>query len=208
MHRKLLIPALVALFLVLTYKPALAKGTCGIMCQVFGWDAKTVERTQIKEDAATERARLEKEQAERMAEIERQAREATAQAQANATIAQAEKDKYIAYVENWRQSQTELAKFETDKALAALNGQTELGLTAITEAGVTKRWALTTDMIFSVVLIVGLVLVALYFLKKQAQPRTIQILTGHQDQLPPPYRAHLPARKRVEHEIVQHNDQW
>ncbi|MCB0185305.1 MAG: hypothetical protein KDE31_13615, partial [Caldilineaceae bacterium] len=133
-------------------------------------------------------------------------------------IATAEKEKYIAFVENWRQSQVELARFETDKALKALQGQTDLGLKSIVEAGETKRWALTTDLIWSVILIVGLVFLGWYFLKKQGQPQVIQVLSappntpmlpnGNRAQLPG-YRAQLPGRtQNVEQEITHYYDQY
>ena len=231
---------LIALAILLSFPTvALAADDChGLGC-LFSWNFGFTERASIHESGETERAqiaadqaidekrlendraaeetRLANEQAARLEEINRQADTAIAQAQSNATIATAEKEKYIAFVENWRQSQVELARFETDKALKALQGQTDLGLKSIVEAGETKRWALTTDLIWSVILIVGLVFLGWYFLKKQGQPQVIQVLSappnypmlpnGNRAQLPG-YRAQLPGRtQNVEQEITYYHDQ-
>ena len=244
MKRLLKIHILAVLILLSLPTVARAEGGCsGLGCWL-GWDLKTVERTEItqeaetdrtelKEDGATDRARIEAEaetarlneqrriESERATEIERINREADksiAESAANATVAQADKDKYVAYVENWRQSQVELARFEADKAMKALQmqsdqaiqalqGATDIGLKSLTEAGETKRWALTTDLIWSVVLIVGLIFLGYYFLKKQSEPQPFSVLPGSQrPQLPPGYRAQLPGRRQnVDQEIERYD---
>jgi hypothetical protein len=229
MYKILAVPALVLLLLFGAPETAKAQ-TCGILCQWFGFNGGFTDRTQIKEDAATERERLEQEgetdraklqndwaaeetrlQNDHDAALERINREADtaiAQAQRDGTIAQARKDEYVAMVENWRMVQTEALNADLNKALEAIRGQTRIGLEAIETAGEVKRWALTTDMVWSVVLIVGLVVLGWYFLKKQRQEQVIYVLPGpgHQPrQLPPGYRAHLPQGHNQQ-EIVIYED--
>ena len=219
---------------------ARAEGGCSGLACWLSWDLKTVERTQITQEAETERtridadaeterqrlenerlneeARIQKEHDAKLEEINRQADISLAQSAANTAIAQADKDKYVAFVQNWRESQVELARFEADKAMKALQmqsdqaiqalkGATDIGLKSLEQSGETKRWALTTDLIWSVVLIVGLIFLGYYFLKKQSEPQPFSVLPGSQrPQLPPGYRAQLPGRRQnVEQEIERYD---
>lgn len=217
MYKTIAVSLLVALLFVGVPERARAEDGCrGLACWL-SWDFKTVERTQIKEDAATERARLDKERAveetrlqnehnARVLEINREADARIAEAQSDGTIAQARKDEYVAMVENWRMVQTEALNADLNKSLEAIRGQTRIGLEAIETAGEVKRWALTTDMVWSVVLIVGLVVLGWYFLKRQGQ--TYYVLPGpgyNPHQLPPGYRAHLPQGHNQQ-EIVIYED--
>lgn len=230
MYKIFVVPAVVLGLLLGAPGRARAEDGCrGLACW-FSWDFKTVERTQIKEDAATDReriqqdgetdrARVDKEKAAdetrlqnehdaRVLEINRQADLAIQQAQSDATIAQARKDEYVAMVENWRMVQTQALNADLDKALAAIHAQTDIGLEAIATAGEVKRWALTTDMVWSVVLIVGLIFLGWYFLKKQNQGQTIYVLPGpgsQPRQLPPGYRVLLP-QGHSQQEIVIYED--
>ena len=212
---------------------ARAEGGCSGLACWLSWDLKTVERTQITQEAETERTRIDAEaetarlneqrriESDRDAEIARINREADqsiAASAASATVAQADKDKYVAFVQNWREGQVELARFEADKAMRALElqsdqaiqalkGATDIGLKSLEQSGETKRWALTTDLIWSVVLIVGLIFLGYYFLKKQSEPQPFSVLPGSQrPQLPPGYRAQLPGRRQnVEQEIERYD---
>jgi hypothetical protein len=230
MYKIFVVPVIVLLLLFGVPERARAEDGCrGLACW-FSWDFKTVERTQIKEDAATERERLEQEgetdrarlqnewaaeetrlQNEHDAALERINREADtaiAQAQRDGTIAQARKDEYVAMVENWRMVQTEALNADLNKSLEAIRGQTRIGLEAIETAGEVKRWALTTDMVWSVVLISGLIFLGWFFLRKQGQGQTIYVLPGpgsRPRQLPPGYRAHLP-QGHDQQEIVIYED--
>lgn len=212
--------ALVLLMLI-NPSPVRAEGNCGFMCQIFGWDAKTVERTQIKEDAATDRARIEGDQAleeirlqnERLAEesriqnthnetlqeINRQADVAIANAQRDETLAQARKDEYIAQVNAWRDAQKHALQMDTDKAIAAINQATQIGLASIHEVGETKRWSMTTELIFSVVFIVAILLIGLYLIRRTSNPRHVTVIGGpqHFGALPPGYMAELPNRSQL-----------
>ena len=100
-------------------------------------------------------------------------------------------------------------QMQSDQAIQALKGATDIGLKSLEQSGETKRWALTTDLIWSVVLIVGLIFLGWYFLKKQAQPQVIHVLPADRNRLPPGYQAQLPQgyqalpgrRQQVEQEI-------
>jgi hypothetical protein len=229
MYKIVVVPVIVLVLLFCA--PVTAKAqVCGILCQWLGFNGGFTDRTQIKEDAATERERMQQEgETDRaklqnewaaeeirlqnehdanLVEINRQADLAIHQAQSDATIAQARKDEYVAMVENWRMVQTEALNADLNKSLEAIRGQTRIGLEAIETAGEVKRWALTTDMVWSVVLIVGLVVLGWYFLKKQGQGQTIYVLPGpgrQRGQLPPGYRAHLP-QGHDQQEIVIYED--
>ena len=212
MYKTIAVLLLVAILVVGAPAPAKAQ-TCGVLCSWFGFNGGFTDRTKIKQEEETERARIQAEAEQRMAEINRQAAEAVEQAKAEVerakneryadqyardvaiANAQAQVEQYNVMVDAWRQTQIRTIEVDTDRALAAIHSQTDLGLKAIETAGEVKRWALTTDMVWSVVLIVGLIFLGWRFLGKQGQGQTIYVLPGpghRPHQLPPGYRAHLP----------------
>lgn len=215
MYKQLAVLIVVVLLFLATPTPARADGVCGILCQWFGFNGGFTDRTQIRQDAETDRQRIQAEADQRIAEINAQAEARKAEAltevervkqQQFATEAQrdievarvkAAADQYIQSINAMKEQQEALINAETQRSLKALEGQTQLGLEAITEAGQTKRWALTTDLIWSVVLIVGLVFLGWYFLKRQGQPQVIQLLPGlDRPRLGPGYRAQLADRRQ------------
>lgn len=157
MHKYILVPAAVLILLLSMPTPVQAEDSCtGIAC-LFSWNFGFTERTQINADAKTEQTRIEQgeltKQLEnnlkysndlnvRLQEVNRLADQRIAEAQSNQAIAQAQKDQYVAMVENWRQVQVETIRASNDQALAALHGQTDLGLKALEEKGDTVRYSI------------------------------------------------------------------
>lgn len=236
MYKFLIVPLLAGFLLLAAPTPVKAEGNCGVLCWL-GFDGKFTERKQIGEDAATDRVRIEQEgeanrariQAEadqRIADINAMADQRIAEAQVEVervrqqqfeneamrdievARVQAAASQFAATINAMRDQQIAAINGDVQKGLAALNGATEIGLKSIETSGQVKMWAITWDGVWSVVLVVGLVILGWYFLKKQAQPQVIQVLPGPDyRRLPPGYRAQLPQRGQHERqEIIQYED--
>lgn len=226
---KLIRVIFLAAILLLTFPTAAyaQDGCSGIACW-FNWDLGWTDRAQIKADAEVEIAqeeteqtrieqaeltrrqeqetRLQNEHTARLEEIKRQADMAIAEAQSRSDIAQAQKDQFIAQVENWRDIQNKAINADLDKALASINGTINIGLKSLEEAGETKRWALTTDMIGWLAAF-SLIAIGIYFWTQRthAPQYTINVLPAPRDRLPDQRQA-LPGHVRYPVTVVDDNE--
>lgn len=201
---KILRIAALTVILLLAFPTAVyaQNGCSGIACW-FNWDLGWTDRAQINADArvkiaeeetarAEQETRLQNERDARLLEINRAADTAIADAQSRSDVAQAQKDQFIAQVNSWRDIQQKAINADLDKSLAAIKGQTDIGLAAINQVGETKRWSLTTETIgwLAALTLIG---VGLYLWTRRPQAPNYNInvfpdprrrLPGHRQALP------------------------
>lgn len=199
--RLILITGIAIIAMLFHPTPVYADGQCGILCQIFGFDANLEERDRIAEDGETEREKIGAARDERIAQIEADAQRSKdladqeverikqlrfqSESARDIAIAQANaaRDQYVASIEAMKQQQIQIVSGETQKSLAAINSATQIGLESLNQVGETERHQMSLITGRDVVLLILGALIVLYWLYGR-QKASARVLPPERPMLP------------------------
>lgn len=212
MKQLVIVAALVALLW-----PAKASASCsGFIDCLFGF----TERTEVRNAAATEQARIQAQRDAETARIEAEAQERVrladaevervkqlrfeSEADRDIAIAQAEQqaEQYKAMIAGLTDEKIAGIDASAETQIAALQAQAEIAQAGILETGRTERTRIVGGWTFAGLVVVGIVLIVLYWFRRQGGNVVILLPDGTERPALPWYNEQLEIRG-VQHEIIR-----
>lgn len=170
--------------------PVMAAPCEGFLCNLFG----SFERQQMRNEKQVELARIEQARQAEVARIEGEAAAKVEEAKAQLArevaagqIAQAEADRqaraFEALVNATTTQATRQIELEYQGQAELIMRQTEIALAGVRETGTTERWRIATSAGISVVSVLMIGAIVLFFMRRQGpqpQPPVLVLPPGHQ----------------------------